>query len=287
MMLAFSCPQPLTASWVSQRRPVAALLSRSSSSQHAPPLRVPGHVTQFASAQEQQPELGVTSTVSTSPPPLPSSTLSVSVHPKETLLAILALPMAEQGDQLESIRRLLLELESMPSARPGTPLFTEFAMAGEWEPIFSTSPFSAGGNVHVRRLFQRVDSESKEITNSCHWTYRPGDDNGDDGAGVDAIIDIVSSYAFTNDSALVNITVKSHLMRVVDRVDGKKSGSLPADLQSVIEELQRSLPIEFWDPSGGLDPTTFVDPWFRISCQIGRLQGIRTVYRRKEAPSGA
>jgi hypothetical protein len=277
-MLAFSRAVPVnsaTTVWIGAPNPRVCIFRQS----HAPVTsRQHQRIVPRAAAQQQHHPVYRAPIPASSAPPAGAS---LSTGPKEELLAILALPANEQTARVDRIRELLLTLESVPNARPETSLFTEFALAGKWELLFSTSPFSVGQNVRVRELLQNVNSETKEITNSCHWTYVPDSVGDKEIESVDAVIDIASTYAFQGESPLIDVTVKSHQMRVADRSDGKPSGALPDNLQSVIEELQRSLPIEFWDPSGGLDPATFVDPWFRISCQIGRLQGVRGVFRRK------
>lgn len=177
------------------------------------------------------------------------------------------------------VLELIRELEAIPNARPETALFAEFALAasgGRWEMNFSTSPVTLDELIRVRKLIQTIDAEEKTLTNSCFWTLV-----GDDGADIECVLDIRCKYSFSDDSPLIEVVVDSHQLQVLPQSDGKESPKLPSDLQSLIQRLQGSLPLEIWDPSGGQDPATFMDPDCRIACMLTeKLQGVRTVYKR-------
>lgn len=188
----------------------------------------------------------------------------------------------EEAGELKHVRDLLLKLEATPDARPETAVFTEFALSGTWELSFSTSPTRGWDDIQIDRLLQIVDPAAKTITNSCLWSLQTAEEN----EKLTAKLDIVSGYSFQDDSAIMNVDVPSHQLRLVedDSASGGKSPSFPSDIQSIIERLQSSLPKEFWDSSGQVDPATFMDFDFRIACVISeRLQGIRSVYTRLPA----
>jgi hypothetical protein len=189
-----------------------------------------------------------------------------------------ALSIVDRQARAESIKRIILELEGMPNARPGTAEFAEFGLSGNWELIFSSSPSSSSSRIRVRRLVQRFDVTEKTFTNTCSWTY-VGDGTI---PKVEAVIEIGGKYCFRSESALFDLEVQSHQIRVIDGQNGQENGALPEDLQSIVVDLQRSLPMEFFDPSGTVE-ITHLDPTFRISCMVGkRLYGVRNVFQRQQ-----
>lgn len=188
----------------------------------------------------------------------------------------------EKSGELKHVRDLMLELEATPDARPETAVFTEFALSGTLELAFSTSPTGCCDDIRIDQLLQIVDPAAKTITNSCRWTLLAGEENEQ----VSAKLDVVSGYSFQDDSAIMTFDAPSHQLHLLEdesAPDGK-SPSFPTDIQAVIARLQSSLPKEFWDSSGQVDPATFMDFNFRIACAISeRLQGIRTVFTRLPA----
>jgi hypothetical protein len=188
----------------------------------------------------------------------------------------------DRTSELEHVRKLLKALESTPDARPETAIFAEFALSGVWEAAFSTSPTRPCPEIQTHQLTQTWDISKKTVTNSCVWTLRSTNENG----SVDAVLDITSSYSFQDDTPIVDIDAPSHQLRVLERKPNatEPACSLPGDLQGLIEKLQASLPLEFWDCSGQIDPATYMDVDFRVSCMLGeRLQGVRSVYKRLPA----
>jgi hypothetical protein len=187
-----------------------------------------------------------------------------------------ALSIADRQIRAESIKRIILELEGMPNARPGTAEFADFALSGTWELLFSSSPSSSSSQIRLRQLVQSFDATEKTITNTCSWTYI-GDGTV---PKVEAVIEIGGKYSFRSESPLLDVEVQSHQIRVVEGRNGQENGALPEDLRSVVMDLQRSLPIEFFDPSGTVE-ISHLDPTFRISCMVGkRLNGVRNVFQR-------
>jgi hypothetical protein len=78
-----------------------------------------------------------------------------------------------------------------------------------------------------------------------------------------------------------DVVLRSHEVQILD-APGEQGNTPPvADLQTLIVDLQRALPPDFFDPTGTVE-TTYIDPTLRISCMVGeRLKGVRTVFRRR------
>lgn len=215
--------------------------------------------------------------------------VTLSVNPVQELKDVVSrsgfVGMDDRSEQEQSrIRELLRQLESTPSARPETAVFSEFALAGKWQLLFSSSPSKASPDVKVQAVYQTFDAENKKMTSSCAWTFIAATEEDN----VDAILSIESSYSFPNESALVKFEVLSHQLSVVPRLNSageKLTAKLPEDLQALVERLQGNIPIEIWDPSGLVDPATFMNPDFRVSCFLDdRIRGVRSVFKRCSEP---
>jgi hypothetical protein len=204
--------------------------------------------------------------------------MTVQPEPRSALLG--AISMKNSQERADSIRALILDLESMPNARPGTAEFCAFALSGDWEMLFSSSPSRSPARICIRRMIQSFDVLQKTIKNTCHWML------SSDGIGqdVDAVIEVSGTYSFKNGGPLFEVQVVSHEIRLLEGKHGRTNGVLPDDLQAVVMDLQRSLPAEFFDPSGTFE-ITHLDPNFRISCMVGeRLFGVRNVFTRCGPP---
>jgi hypothetical protein len=205
--------------------------------------------------------------------------LTVGPEPRSALLGAIA--MKNSQERADSIRALILDLERMPNARPGTAEFCAFALSGDWEMLFSSSPSRSSAKICIRRMIQSFDVLEKTIKNTCHWML-VSDGSGEE---VDAVIEVSGTYCFKNGGPLFEVQVVSHEIRLLEGKSGRTNCVFPDDLQAVVMDLQRSLPVEFFDPSGTFE-ITHLDPNFRISCMVGeRLFGVRNVFRRCGPPT--
>lgn len=211
---------------------------------------------------------------------------AVSQGEREELLALLP-RTAYASDPSASlvtdrVQQLLLALEASPTARPATSAFAEFAIAGSWDVICSTSRTVSDGTIRIRRLVQTIDPSEKTIVNRCFWTYVSPDGDPD----VDAILEISNRYSFADESSRLLVELVGHQLQIQSSDDSGKSseeGKLPQDMKALITALQRSIPLEFFDPSGPVD-ISYVDPGLRIMCTTGeRFFGLRSIFVREES----
>lgn len=190
---------------------------------------------------------------------------------KQRLLELLA-TFINTDSQRGDVEKLILGLESL-KVTPITDTFTELALAGRWVLLFSSTRTLPGGNIRLREMEQTLDPEKKALTNRALWSY----DSRDGQYHVSADLFVSCSYKFVGPGRL-EVTLKNHKVQVQTK-DGKES-KIPPDMQSVVVQLQRTLPIEFFDPSGLVD-VSYIEPNFRVGRFVGkRAAGVRNVFTR-------
>lgn len=178
--------------------------------------------------------------------------------------------------QTVKVEQLILQLESL-KATPITDIFTELGLSGTWSLLFSSTRAMTSGRIRLREIGQRFDVENKLLVNTVLWSFPTPD--GDD--QVNAVLDVQCSYKFVGPGRL-EVEVQEHKIRLLERADGKQN-KVP-DLNVLVVELQRALPIEFFDPSGLID-VSYMTPDFRLARFVGkRLAGVRNIFTRSTPP---
>lgn len=190
----------------------------------------------------------------------------------EQLVQIVNTLTSEDG-QVDLIQQLIKALESR-WPKPSTSSFTELALSGEWNLLFSSTRTQPKDSVRIRSISQSFDIEKKLMLNSARWSFpnRSGSDE------IFAELIVTNEYSFV-EAGRLQIELKSHNVRLEDRQDGKKH-EMPEDMDRVIKEMQLSLPVEHFDPSGLVD-VSYLEPGHRIARFQGkRLAGVRNIFEK-------
>lgn len=214
--------------------------------------------------------------------PLPDTKLKV-VDPitlKQKLLNALK-TFTDGGSQRQDLEALIVSLESLKNV-PATEAFTEVALAGEWKLLFSSINMRPGGNVRIREIGQVFDIKKRTLTNKALWSCT-GADNVQQ---IRFLLYVTASYSFQSPGRL-RVQLKNHTVVAQPQEDGSKN-LMPEDLQDLIRQLQKALPIEFFDPSGVID-ITYLEPQFRLAKHMGNnVAGVRNVFvKRHNAATGS
>lgn len=203
----------------------------------------------------------------------------VNVKAKVALLRMLPY-VINLNSQRARLETLIRSMEASPGAKPLTEGFASLGLEGRWLLLFSSttlgSPVAAG--LRIRRIGQRIDSERKTLVNFAEWSLIGRRDP------CEAILYVKCTFRFIG-AARIEVTLKEHEIRPREEVykpktRGKKvkKSVFPPDLDEMVQQLQRSLPREFFDPSGKID-ISYLDADCRIAKFIGkRLAGVRNVY---------
>lgn len=181
--------------------------------------------------------------------------------------------MINDSSQVDKVEKSILQLESKKMT-PVTPEFTELALAGTWNLLFSSLRPLVSGKIRIREITQRVDPEKKQLINEVVWSF-PSKSNE---MYIDAVLAVECSYKFVGPGRL-DVSLQKHTIKIVDSKSVKDE--IPEDMQAVVNQLRMALPIEHFDPSGLLD-VSYIEPTFRICRFLGkRLAGVRNVFTRK------
>ena len=203
-----------------------------------------------------------------------------NIKAKVALLRMLpyVINLSSQRARLETLIR---SMESSPGARPLTEGFASLGLSGRWLLLFSSttlgSPVSAG--LRIRRIGQRIDPTRKMLINFAEWSLIGRPDP------CEAVLFVKCTYEFVSASR-INVELKEHEIRAredVYRGENKaqqRKSVFPKDVNTMVQELQRSLPKEFFDPSGYID-ISYLDTDFRLARYVGKkFAGVRNVYVR-------
>lgn len=175
--------------------------------------------------------------------------------------------------QVGPIEKAVLKLESFKMI-PATPEFAELALAGEWRLIFSSLGKISRTPYKLDRTVQRFEPQLKRMINQVDWEF-PAKNEVDT---VSARMLINCEYTLVGPSRL-NIKLLDHKVKILPRDDGS-SAELPDNMQAVIDDMRRSIPIEFFDPSGLCD-ISYIEPEYRVARFLGRrIAGVRDVFIR-------
>lgn len=179
--------------------------------------------------------------------------------------------------QSSKVGELIMELER-DAAPPATPEFTSMFLEGDWRLLFSSSrPTQLSGEIRVRRIVQSIRTvPDKTLINTVDWTWtKPGTD-----VGVEAVLRVICSYEFAG-ATRINVSLEDHQVRIPPQGAGPIQ---PEELQALVIDLQRSIPIELFDPSG-LQDVSVIQPDFRIARFLGkRIAGVRNVFQSDSVP---
>lgn len=205
------------------------------------------------------------------PDPLLNKQMSASDE-RQKLVELLS-TFVNSDIQVEPIEKAVLKLESF-KMMPATPEFTELALAGEWRLIFSSLGKISRTPYKLDRTVQRFEPQLKRMTNQVDWEF-PAKNEVDT---VSAQMLINCEYTLVGPSRL-NIKLLDHKVKILPREDGS-SVELPDNMQAVIDDMRRSIPIEFFDPSGLCD-VSYIEPEYRVARFLGRrIAGVREVFIR-------
>lgn len=181
--------------------------------------------------------------------------------------------MINDSSQVDKVEKSIIQLESKKMT-PVTKEFTELALAGTWNLLFSSLRPLVSDKIRIREITQRVDPETKQLTNGVVWSF-PSKSNK---MYIDAVLAVECSYEFVGPGRL-DVKLQKHTIKIVDPKSVKDE--MPDDMQAVVNQLRRALPIEHFDPSG-LSDVSYIEPTFRICRFLGkRLAGVRNVFTRK------
>lgn len=191
---------------------------------------------------------------------------------KHRLLKILN-ALINLDSQHGRVEELILQLEGLNS-KPITDTFTEMALSGKWRLVFSSMRTQTDGSIRIRQIGQLFDTERKTLTNQVLWSFP----SGDGAQELLAYLWVICEYKLVGPGRL-KVSITEHKIKVLDGKDGRKV-VVPEDMESVITNLRRALPMDFFDPSGLLD-VSYIEPNFRIARFVGkRLAGVRNVFVR-------
>ena len=165
---------------------------------------------------------------------------------------------------------------------PATAQFTELGLHGApWKFVFSSMRTVPQGSVRLRHLEQRIGRTPNNIgylVNRVLWSFESAEN---DGATIHAELLVRCTFTFVG-AVRMEVKLQAHEVRFLERKDGKKI-NIPSNMDTLVVELQRALPMEFFDPSGLIE-VTFLEPQFRIVRFLGkRIAGVRNVFTR-DAP---
>lgn len=191
---------------------------------------------------------------------------------RERLLKVINRMVNDQR-QTKEIEELIIKLESF-KLTPITPAFTELGLAGRWNLIFSSTRTKSKRNIRIRKIGQSFDTENKKVLNEALWSF-PSKSGSEE---IFANLTVLNSYKFVGPGRM-EVSLEDHKVEIVPRED-KKPQDMPDDLKALITDMQLSLPVEFFDPSGLVD-VSFLDPSFRLARFVGkRAAGVRNVFTR-------
>lgn len=179
--------------------------------------------------------------------------------------------------QSSKVGELIQELERDASP-PATPEFTSMFLEGDWRLLFSSArPTKVSGDIRVRRIVQSIRTvPDRTLINTVDWSWaRRGGEKS-----VDAVLRVVCSYEFAG-ATRINVALEDHQVRIPPQTAGPIQ---PEELQDLVMDLQRSLPIELFDPSG-LQDISVIQPDFRIARFLGkRIAGVRNIFVSDSVP---
>ncbi len=160
---------------------------------------------------------------------------------------------------------------------PATAAFTELAVSGAWRLLFSSAlPVRANASsMRLRTITQTINGGTLDNHITVTWVPRPD-------AEIEATLRVSCTYEFVG-AARMHVKLLRHAVEIDSRSEA--ATKLPPEhLEAMVEELQRALPTEIWDPSGLID-TTSVAPDFRIARFVGkRLAGVRNIFVPADTP---
>lgn len=175
--------------------------------------------------------------------------------------------------QIGPIKDALMKLESL-QLTPATPEFSELALFGDWRLLYSSLGTMTKEPFTLEKTVQRFDTAAKRMTNQVDWEFPAK--NGIN--KVNARLQVICEYSFVGPSRL-NIKLLEHKVTILPRQDSS-SIELPDDMKIVIDDLRRTIPIEFFDPSGLCD-ISYIEPEYRVSRFLGkRVAGVREIFFR-------
>lgn len=201
---------------------------------------------------------------------------SVERSAKQRLLRILPSFINLQS-QSDKVLQLIQQLEK-EAPLPATSAFTQLAVQGEWRLLFSSArTVPSRGQIRVRGITQTIAiTPDPVLINTVKWSLNTRQHV------VNAVLRVLCSYQFVGPARMM-VKLEDHQIRFVDNQDGVKSMTREA-LKDLVTDLQRTLPIELFDPSGLID-VTCVQPDFRIARFVGkRLAGVRNVFVSTSVP---
>lgn len=195
-----------------------------------------------------------------------------ALHDRQKLSELIS-TFVNSDIQTEPIEKAVLKLESLKMV-PATPEFAELALAGEWQLTFSSLGRISRTPYKLDCTVQRFDTQLKRMTNQVDWMFSAKNNVGT----VSARMLINCEYTLVGPSRL-NIKLLDHKVKILPREDGSTL-ELPDNMQAVIDDLRRTIPIEFFDPSGLCD-ISYIDPEYRVARFLGsRVAGVREVFTR-------
>lgn len=198
---------------------------------------------------------------------------SLSAAQAKDLLLDTIKTLINEQTHVETIQKSIVRLESF-NVVPATLDFTELAIAGTWDLKFSSTRLRQSGSIRIRAIHQRFNTEEKLLINEVTWSF-PAKNNLDN---ITATLAVNCSYKLLSASRM-EVELKTHTIDVLDRPDGKPN-QLPEDMQTIVDDLRKALPVEYFDPSG-LSDITYIEPNFRIARFEGkRIAGARNIFTR-------
>ncbi len=185
--------------------------------------------------------------------------------------------LRDAQDSREQTRRYIIELEQQQNY-PLDPSFHNFAVAGDWQLLYSTSRISPPDtNLKLRSILSKWDEKGGRIIHDVAWEFTEEGDFRTAGK-----FQIISNFTYGDTPSM---PARCHIAVDALELTPEPRNRPPKDPQALVGALQRALPKEFFDPDGAVLDTTYLDPSVRIVCFLGmKFAGVRHVYTRSAPP---
>jgi hypothetical protein len=199
-----------------------------------------------------------------------------SMSVKDRLVDLLP-RMTGQEEEFRTVESYVNTLED--EYQPALTLdFSNLAMQGEWQLLFSTNLAGTPNptKFRLRELIQRVECNQLEgsITNEATWDLA---EEGDGNFDITGTFSVKCSYEINQGSRML-LTLDDHVLKP------SRGSKIPQDVQALVGLLHRAMPKELFDPSEHSADTTYVDGNLRIVRYTGaRLEGVRDIFIRRGA----
>jgi hypothetical protein len=164
--------------------------------------------------------------------------------------------------------------------------FLNFAMAGDWQLLFTTSflgrgPIAGAGEGEGERrlrlrgdLIQRVEPDGFDgkLSNVASWEYAESDDDVYDAYGE---FNVVCKYRISRGSRMEVVSNDLELRP-------SRGSRIPGDVSRMVGHLHSAMPRELFDPSGHSMDITYLDANLRIVRLTGsNHEGVRNIFIRR------